>query len=335
MAIVDAGGRTIDPHLLESQKLFPIALIGAEDTYSSVKAGFETPRVKERILTAFTDYIKLSKEGKCYSMHKDAKKHISDCITDYPKVLLENHFDKDFQRMISEVESLGQIRLPFPMITIITGEKTRANDEVIHNEEYGIIRRGEAITQDGTVNLFYAYFMVQEGDQVAVHAIFNKPNARQRSFYACTTYLGIENGELKLQSYQNYNDAEFNDPETIGNIAGQGIVAIHMLTISGGDMYVSAPTPDEAAANRKRVNKGKKPLVEFRLITVDTKKKDTEVTMPHGTHASPRQHWRRGHWRTAPKSGKKVWIDPMLVGDETNGKIIKDYAVGHYEEMIA
>jgi hypothetical protein len=25
----------------------------------------------------------------------------------------------------------------------------------------------------------------------------------------------------------------------------------------------------------------------------------------------------------------------MLVGDETNGKIIKDYAVGHYEEMRA
>jgi hypothetical protein len=100
-------------------------------------------------------------------------------------------------------------------------------------------------------------------------------------------------------------------------------------------MYISTPTPDEVAVNRKRISKGKKPLVEFRLITVDTKKKDDEVTMPHGTHASPRQHWRRGHWRTAPKSGKKVWIDPMLVGDETNGKIIKDYAVGYYEEMRA
>jgi hypothetical protein len=32
------------------------------------------------------------------------------------------------------------------------------------------------------------------------------------------------------------------------------------------------------------------------------------------------------------KSGKKVWVDPMLVGDEKNGKIIKDYAVGKYEE---
>jgi hypothetical protein len=100
-------------------------------------------------------------------------------------------------------------------------------------------------------------------------------------------------------------------------------------------MYISTPTPNEVAVNRKRISKGKKPLVEFRLITVDTKKKDTEVTMHHGTHASPRQHWRRGHWRTAPKSGKKVWIEPMLVGDETNGKIIKDYAVGHYEERRA
>jgi hypothetical protein len=27
-----------------------------------------------------------------------------------------------------------------------------------------------------------------------------------------------------------------------------------------------------------------------------------------------------------------VFIDPMLVGDEKNGKIVKDYAVGLYDD---
>jgi hypothetical protein len=115
------------------------------------------------------------------------------------------------------------------------------------------------------------------------------------------------------------------------NMSYLAIIAVYMLTIAGGDMYVSAPTPDEIAVNKKRMNKGKKPLIEFRLITVDGKK-SALPSIPHGTHASPRLHWRRGHWRTMKKSGKKVWIDPMLVGDEENGKIIKDYAVGNYKE---
>lgn len=333
MAIIDAGGRTIDPHILESQKLFPVALIGAERTHASVKAGFQDPSVKNRILTAFTDYIKLGKEGKAYSYLEQAGQQISDCITDYPKVLLENHFDKDYQLMLSEIEKLGEVKLPFPMLTIITGEKTHNNDETIHNEEYGIIRRGTRVEQDGTVNLFNAYFMVQRDDKVLIHAIFNKPNARQKSYYISSVYLGIENGKMQLYGVDNYDEAEFNDPDTIGTIAAHALITIHTLTLSGGDIYMDTPTPDQVAVNRKRVSKGKKPLVEFRLITIDTKKKETEVREPHGTHASPRQHWRRGHWRIAPKSGKQVWIDPMLVGDEKNGKIIKDYAVGHYERQ--
>ena len=90
------------------------------------------------------------------------------------------------------------------------------------------------------------------------------------------------------------------------------------------------PSPKDGTMNAKRMRKGKKPLLEFRMITIDGRKPDLPST-PHGTHASPRLHWRRGHWRNT-RTGKKVWIDPMLVGDEKNGKIIKDYAVGKYEE---
>ena len=43
-----------------------------------------------------------------------------------------------------------------------------------------------------------------------------------------------------------------------------------------------------------------------------------------GTHASPRMHWRRGHYRRQPcgagrKEHKIIWLEPCLVGGDTNG----------------
>lgn len=40
-----------------------------------------------------------------------------------------------------------------------------------------------------------------------------------------------------------------------------------------------------------------------------------------GTHASPRMHWRRGHYRNQPvgpgrKERKNIWIEPCLIGAE-------------------
>lgn len=48
-----------------------------------------------------------------------------------------------------------------------------------------------------------------------------------------------------------------------------------------------------------------------------------------GTHASPRWHMRRGHWRNC-KSGKRVWVEQMEVGDKSKGIIVKDYVVTNH-----
>jgi hypothetical protein len=336
MAMVDAGGRLLDEFKLEKDKdkLYPVAMIGfTDELYPSVKKALENADVKRKMLNAFTDYAKLAGEGRCLSKFDFMCKDVIDCIVEYPKVIIENHFSKDMNAMRKDLEKLGQLKLPFPKITLIAGERTNQDPNFVGNMP--TLTTQDVAEQDGSVNLIYSCFLVQEGDSVSVNAVFSKPNEIGKYYYIATAILKIEDGELLTFDTYNYNDAELVENDTLGTLAAFSLVAIHMLTISGGDMYVSAPTPDEVAVNRKRVSKGKKPLVEFRLITVDTKKKDTEVVMHHGTHASPRQHWRRGHWRTAPKSGKQVWIDPSLVGDEKNGKIIKDYAVGHYEERRA
>ena len=43
-----------------------------------------------------------------------------------------------------------------------------------------------------------------------------------------------------------------------------------------------------------------------------------------GTHASPRAHLRRGHFRHY-KSGKVVWVEAHAVGDKKLGIVHKDY----------
>ena len=45
-----------------------------------------------------------------------------------------------------------------------------------------------------------------------------------------------------------------------------------------------------------------------------------------GTHASPRWHIRRGHWRTLP-GGKTTFVRECAVGDPAQGGVVKDYRV--------
>lgn len=75
------------------------------------------------------------------------------------------------------------------------------------------------------------------------------------------------------------------------------------------------------------VAKSKRPLWEYKLIPVTQWESDSESR--GGTHASPRWHMRRGHWRNC-KSGKRVWVEQMEVGDKSKGIIVKDYVVTNH-----
>ena len=45
-----------------------------------------------------------------------------------------------------------------------------------------------------------------------------------------------------------------------------------------------------------------------------------------GSHASPRWHLRRGHWRPSP-DGRRIFVRQCEVGDSARGGVVKDYAV--------
>jgi len=61
-------------------------------------------------------------------------------------------------------------------------------------------------------------------------------------------------------------------------------------------------------------------------ITIDFERARTKHAALGGTHASPRWHIRRGHWRTLA-DGRRIFIRQCQIGDPACGGVVKDYIV--------
>lgn len=82
------------------------------------------------------------------------------------------------------------------------------------------------------------------------------------------------------------------------------------------------PSVRQSFTNNRKIAQGKKPAYDWRTVTVQPREKFGSLG---GTHASPRAHDRRGHWRTL--GDKKVWVKPCRVGDPALGQVFHDYKV--------
>lgn len=77
--------------------------------------------------------------------------------------------------------------------------------------------------------------------------------------------------------------------------------------------------------NRQRAAKGKPPIAyDWHTVTIAPPTPKAEPQGGH--HASPRQHDRRGHFRTL-RSGKRVFVRQCVVGKANHGAVFKDYKV--------
>lgn len=85
------------------------------------------------------------------------------------------------------------------------------------------------------------------------------------------------------------------------------------------------PVATKSLINAKRKAKGKGAVL-FDWHTVEIAPTAPKSEHQGGTHASPRLHDRRGHWRNT-KSGKRVWVRDCKVGDASKGVVFKDYEV--------
>lgn len=64
----------------------------------------------------------------------------------------------------------------------------------------------------------------------------------------------------------------------------------------------------------------------YRVATIDIANIRRLAEPAGGTHASPRWHIRRGHWRTL-SDGQRVFVRECAVGDPARGGVVKDYRV--------
>jgi hypothetical protein len=104
------------------------------------------------------------------------------------------------------------------------------------------------------------------------------------------------------------------------NAAKAVLAQVCAITEQPAVAYTSNPSPK----NPSRIKRGKKPLFEWTTVVIQPRAPKAEPK--GGTHASPRQHDRRGHWVTSPR-GKRFWRKPSRVGKARDGIIFHDYAV--------
>ena len=102
--------------------------------------------------------------------------------------------------------------------------------------------------------------------------------------------------------------------------------AIVTMFYASLDMPVEAyvPTVKDTFTNRRKIKEGKLPSYDWHTIVIEPPKPQSESR--GGTHASPRRHQARGHWRTY-KSGKRGWVKECWRGNASKGTVFKDYEV--------
>lgn len=100
------------------------------------------------------------------------------------------------------------------------------------------------------------------------------------------------------------------------------LLLIQGAYVSGGELIEAKPTLSRTASAIKH-----KPVYKLSYTTVHLPGvKSERKAHQGGTHASPRQHERRGHWRTY-RSGKRVWVKNCVVGDPSLGHVKHAYVV--------
>jgi hypothetical protein len=104
---------------------------------------------------------------------------------------------------------------------------------------------------------------------------------------------------------------------TVGIVYG----ALRILAGNPVITHVSMPLPQR----RKFAKAGVSGWV-WHTVSIDLSKLTLRGPNQGGTHASPRWHIRRGHWRNLA-DGRRIFVRECQVGDMTRGGVVKDYEV--------
>ena len=131
------------------------------------------------------------------------------------------------------------------------------------------------------------------------------------------TYV-VRDGQV-LVAHEDGSKFDYKTSDATGLIA-----MIASFTLELQKEAITAYEPTKRANHEKKIRQGKMPTYDWKTILIEPPK--PKGPDQGGTHASPRWHERRGHWRTV-KSGKKVWVKNCEVGDKSKGAVFHDYQI--------
>ncbi len=129
----------------------------------------------------------------------------------------------------------------------------------------------------------------------------------------------VKDGQTRVQKQNGQMFSHLTDAREVAFI---GMICAFLISLQTEPIQTYIPS--KTSSHDKRVRKGKKPLYDWKTILIEPPK--PKGPNQGGTHASPRWHERRGHWRTT-RSGKKVWVKNCEVGDKSKGAVFHDYQI--------
>lgn len=159
----------------------------------------------------------------------------------------------------------------------------------------------------------------QDGD--IVEAVFLMRRRAPRGWTDCLVRVWLHpDGMAEIEG----NPAEQEDH----TIRGHGEVAAGIIWRALTILGAAPGIRDQKVAMAKRsrlTREGVRGWV-WHQVTIDPARLAAAIPPQGGSHASPRWHLRRGHWRQLA-DGRRVFVRQCEVGDPTRGGVVKDYAV--------
>jgi len=226
-------------------------------------------------------------------------------------------FDKD--RSYKGLVNLS-LKLPFPFISL----------EFDTNSESRFLRNGKVVVvayeEEETVETLCIFNLTglwhRNNFWFSISKDWDRSVERKGNGYVGQEILMVDEGSNVLEKEKAmYDYARINC-----HLGAQSVLslceALACSNVSTSIIQKAAPP----LVAQKRERKGKLPIYETRMLTIDSTNQGGGTGTIGGTHASPRTHLRRGHIRRLDDN-RRIWVNACVVGKSGNGIIDKQYAV--------
>ena len=205
----------------------------------------------------------------------------------------QEHFDSDEVGALRSRITDGPLQLPHPCVVFeVKGRDPQRSALLAYARQFGDRVEAGFVFKDKRQ---------RKWTDCLIHAVFAEPGLAE----------GFPNPKLS---------------ETEVNIYGEVATGIVWRALSILSQAAELKSRTISPARRGRYARSGVRGWTWHQITIDPERLRAKSAPQGGTHASPRWHIRRGHWRQIA-DGRRVFVRQCQVGDPARGGIVKDYIV--------